>query len=93
MTNLVGQSVKRVEDKRFITGKGRYVDDLVLPNMTYAAVVRSDVAHGNIRGIDTGEASRAPGRGGRAHRRRHGGRRHRRPALRLGRWTSRTATP
>ncbi len=61
MTNLVGQSVKRVEDKRFITGKGRYVDDMVLPNMTYAAVVRSDVAHGNIRGIDAGEASRAPG--------------------------------
>ena len=61
MTNLVGQSVKRVEDKRFITGKGRYVDDMVLPGMTYAAVVRSDVAHGNIRGIDSGEASRAPG--------------------------------
>ena len=61
MTNLVGQSVKRVEDKRFITGKGRYVDDMVLPGMTYAAVVRSDVAHGNIRGIDAGEASRAPG--------------------------------
>ncbi len=61
MTNLVGQSVKRVEDKRFITGKGRYVDDMVLPGMTYAAVVRSDVAHGNIRGIDSGEALRAPG--------------------------------
>ena len=61
MTNLVGQSVKRVEDKRFITGKGRYVDDMVLPDMTHAAVVRSDVAHANLRGIDAGEASRAPG--------------------------------
>ena len=61
MTNLVGQSVKRVEDKRFITGKGRYVDDMVLPDMTHAVVVRSDVAHANIRGIDAGEASRAPG--------------------------------
>ena len=61
MTNLVGQSVKRVEDKRFITGKGRYVDDMTLPGMTWATVVRSDVAHANIRGIDAGEASRAPG--------------------------------
>ena len=61
MTNLVGQSVKRVEDKRFITGKGRYVDDMALPGMTWATVVRSDVAHANIRGIDAGEASRAPG--------------------------------
>ena len=61
MTNLVGQSVKRVEDKRFITGKGRYVDDMVLPGMTHAAVVRSDVAHANIRAIDAGEASRSPG--------------------------------
>ena len=61
MTNLIGQSIKRVEDKRFITGKGRYVDDIVLPNMTWAVVVRSDVAHANLRGIDAGEASRAPG--------------------------------
>ncbi len=61
MTNLIGQSIKRVEDKRFITGKGRYVDDIVLPNMTWAAVVRSDAAHAHIRGIDAGEASRAPG--------------------------------
>ena len=61
MTNLVGQSVKRVEDKRFITGKGRYVDDMALPGMTWATVVRSDVAHANIRGIDADEASRAPG--------------------------------
>ena len=61
MTNLIGQSIKRVEDKRFITGKGRYVDDIVLPNMTWAVVVRSDVAHANLLGIDAGEASRAPG--------------------------------
>ena len=61
MTNLIGQSIKRVEDKRFITGKGRYVDDIVLPDMTWAVVVRSDVAHANLRGIDAGEASRAPG--------------------------------
>ena len=36
MTNLIGKSVKRVEDKRFLTGKGSYVDDMVLPNMTWA---------------------------------------------------------
>jgi carbon-monoxide dehydrogenase large subunit len=61
MTNLVGQSVKRVEDKRFITGKGRYVDDMVLPNMTFATVVRSDTAHAIINRVDIEEASKAPG--------------------------------
>ena len=57
MTNLIGQSVKRVEDKRFLTGKGRYVDDMVLPNMTWAHIVRSDVAHAVIKGVDIDAAS------------------------------------
>ncbi|HJP31876.1 MAG TPA: xanthine dehydrogenase family protein molybdopterin-binding subunit [Candidatus Latescibacteria bacterium] len=61
MTNLIGKSVKRVEDKRFLTGKGSYVDDMVLPNMTWAVIVRSDVAHANIESINTDEVSRAPG--------------------------------
>ena len=61
MAGLLGQSVKRVEDKRFITGKGRYTDDIVLPNMTFAIVVRSPHGHAEINGIDTSAAAAADG--------------------------------
>ncbi|MCG8322348.1 MAG: xanthine dehydrogenase family protein molybdopterin-binding subunit [Cytophagales bacterium] len=56
MTNIIGKSVKRVEDKRFITGKGRYTDDIVLPGMLYAQIIRSHYAHAKILNIDTSEA-------------------------------------
>src|SRR5262252_679194 len=58
---LFGKSIKRREDPRFITGKGRYVDDVKLPGMTYAAFVRSPHAHARIRKIDTAAALRHPG--------------------------------
>src|SRR5216117_4060308 len=58
---LFGKSIKRREDPRFITGRGRYVDDLKLPGMTYAAFVRSPHAHTRIRKIDTAAATRHPG--------------------------------
>src|SRR5262244_2428641 len=58
---LFGKSIKRREDPRFITGKGRYVDDVKLPGMTYAAFVRSPHAHAKIRKIDTAAALRHPG--------------------------------
>ena len=61
MASVLGQSIKRVEDKRFITGEGRYVDDIVLPKMTYAAIVRSPHAHAEIKGIDSSAASSAAG--------------------------------
>ena len=61
MTNVVGQSVKRVEDKRFITGKGNYTDDIVVPGMTFATVVRSPYAHANISKISTTAAAKADG--------------------------------
>ena len=48
----VGARVVRKEDKRFITGKGRYVDDIRLHGMTYAAFVRSPHAHAKVKGID-----------------------------------------
>ena len=48
MTSVIGKSVKRVEDKRFLTGKGNYVDDMVLPGMTYACILRSHLAHAKI---------------------------------------------
>lgn len=52
----IGQSVKRVEDKRFITGQGRYTDDIVLPRMVHAYILRSPYAHARIKSIDTSEA-------------------------------------
>ena len=39
MSSFIGQSIKRVEDKRFLTGQGKYTDDIVLPGMTYAYIV------------------------------------------------------
>jgi carbon-monoxide dehydrogenase large subunit len=56
MCSLIGQAVKRVEDKRFITGKGKYTDDIVLPNMTYAYIIRSPYAHAKILKVDTSQA-------------------------------------
>jgi carbon-monoxide dehydrogenase large subunit len=58
---VLGASIKRREDPRFITGKGNYTDDLKLAGMTYAAFVRSPHANAKIRKIDTAKASKAPG--------------------------------
>jgi carbon-monoxide dehydrogenase large subunit len=57
----VGQSLRRKEDARMITGKGRYVDDIVLSGMLYMAVVRSTEAHARIVSIDTSGAQGLPG--------------------------------
>jgi CO/xanthine dehydrogenase Mo-binding subunit len=51
-TSYIGQSVKRVEDKRFITGKGNYTDDITLVGMTFAAFVRSPYAHARVKKVD-----------------------------------------
>ena len=61
MGKYIGKSVKRVEDKRFITGRGNYTDDIVLPGMTYAYIVRSPHAHAKINGINTSKAAAMPG--------------------------------
>ncbi|WP_028668627.1 xanthine dehydrogenase family protein molybdopterin-binding subunit [Runella zeae] len=58
---FIGKSVKRVEDKRFITGRGRYTDDIVLPGMTYAYILRSPYAHARIKSIDTSAAEAMEG--------------------------------
>ena len=58
---LLGSSVKRREDPRFITGKGHYTDDLKLPGMTYAVFVRSPHANAKIRSLDTSRAMKYPG--------------------------------
>jgi len=52
----VGQGLRRKEDPRMITGRGRYVDDMTLPGMLYMAVVRSPEAHAKIVSIDTAGA-------------------------------------
>jgi carbon-monoxide dehydrogenase large subunit len=57
----IGQAVRRVEDQRFLTGRGRYVDDIDLPRQCYGAIVYSPHAHARIRGIDTSAAKTAPG--------------------------------
>ncbi|MEX2221777.1 MAG: molybdopterin cofactor-binding domain-containing protein [Candidatus Rokuibacteriota bacterium] len=58
---LLGASIKRREDPRFITGKGNYTDDLKLAGLTHAVFVRSPHANAKIRKIDTAKASKAPG--------------------------------
>ncbi|HYI19259.1 MAG TPA: xanthine dehydrogenase family protein molybdopterin-binding subunit, partial [Solirubrobacteraceae bacterium] len=57
----VGQALRRKEDPRMITGRGRYVDDMVLPGMLYMAVVRSPEAHAKIVSIDSEAARSYPG--------------------------------
>ncbi len=61
MSDYIGKSVKRVEDYRFITGRGTYTDDIVLPGMTHAWIVRSPYAHARIKTISAEAARRQPG--------------------------------
>jgi carbon-monoxide dehydrogenase large subunit len=58
---LVGQSVPRREDLALLTGTARYIDDIKLPGMVYAKILRSEVAHARVRSIDTSEARKMPG--------------------------------
>ncbi len=57
----IGAAMKRREDVRFLTGKGVYVDDINRPGQAYCYFLRSSVAHGRIRSIDTSAAKAAPG--------------------------------
>jgi carbon-monoxide dehydrogenase large subunit len=57
----IGQSVRRREDPRLLTGRGRFYDDLKLADQLYAAIVRSPHAHADIRGIDARAALQMPG--------------------------------
>src|SRR3954447_15457208 len=57
----MGHRMKRKEDPRFIQGRGRYVDDVVLPNMVYMDIVRSPYAHAKILKIDASAALATPG--------------------------------
>src|SRR5262249_440375 len=59
--SLIGQSLRRREDERFLTRSGQYTDDVVLPGQTYASFVRSPYAHARIRAVDTSRAMQSPG--------------------------------
>jgi len=56
-----GASIKRSEDPRILTGRGRYVDDIKLPGMLHAAFVRSPLAHGRVLAVDVSAAQALPG--------------------------------
>ena len=58
---IASASVRRLEDRRFITGTGTYIDDMNLPGQAYAAILRSPHAHARIEGIDASAAQGAPG--------------------------------
>jgi len=58
---LVGQSLRRTEDRKFMTGAGGYLDDLKFPNMLYAVFVRSPHAHTKILSVNVGPALASPG--------------------------------
>jgi aerobic carbon-monoxide dehydrogenase large subunit len=58
---LFGKSLRRSEDPRFLSGHGKYVDDVRLPNLLSSVVVRSPYAHARVKKIDTSEAKRAQG--------------------------------
>jgi carbon-monoxide dehydrogenase large subunit len=57
----LSQSVRRVEDPRLLTGRGRYTDDISMPGQTYGIVLRSPHAHARITAVDTAAAKARPG--------------------------------
>ena len=61
VNSLVGSPIERVEDLRFLRGRGRYVDDLAPDGLLHAVILRSSVAHGRFRAIDTTVACSLPG--------------------------------
>jgi aerobic carbon-monoxide dehydrogenase large subunit len=61
MTAPIGLSVKRREDRRFLTGRGRFVDDVRLPRLVHAAIVRSPHAHARVVDVNAQRARAHPG--------------------------------
>ena len=57
----IGQPMRRDEDMPLVTGQGRYTDDIVLPRMAHAFVLRSPIAHARIKRLDAAAARRMPG--------------------------------
>ena len=61
MVDVLGQPVKRHEDDRLVQGRGQYTDDIRLPGMVYAHMVRSPHAHAKIKDVDKSAALALPG--------------------------------
>src|SRR6266403_1079948 len=57
----IGSPVERIEDLRFLRGRGEFVGDLKSEGMRHAAILRSPIAHGRIRGLDSAAARGIPG--------------------------------
>src|ERR1700694_1521144 len=60
-TRTFGEPIKRNEDRRLLTGQALFIDDVELPGMLHAALLRSQVAHARIRKIDVSKALQRPG--------------------------------
>jgi CO/xanthine dehydrogenase Mo-binding subunit len=60
-TRTFGEPIKRNEDRRLLTGRALFIDDVELPGMLHAAFLRSQVAHARILNIDVSRALRRPG--------------------------------
>jgi 3-oxo-Delta1-steroid hydratase/dehydrogenase large subunit len=58
---FIGRAVRRVEDPQLVSGRTPFIDDVVLPGMLHAAILRSPLAHARIRSIDTSQAEKLPG--------------------------------
>jgi carbon-monoxide dehydrogenase large subunit len=58
---VIGDSPRRREDARFVTGSGQYLDDVTFSGVAHAVFLRSPHAHARITDIDVGDASHAPG--------------------------------
>ena len=61
LARYIGQPLRRAEDVKFVTGRGRYVDDISVPGMLHIAILRSPHAHAEIKDIDLSAARTAPG--------------------------------
>ena len=61
VNSLIGSPIERLEDLRFLRGRGQYVDDLARKDMLHAAILRSSIAHGRIRSIEVARARALPG--------------------------------
>jgi aerobic carbon-monoxide dehydrogenase large subunit len=60
-SRVVGSRINRKEDPRLLTGRGRYVDDVVVPGVLHVAFARSEIARGRIISVDTAAAAAIPG--------------------------------
>jgi carbon-monoxide dehydrogenase large subunit len=61
LNTFIGSAIPRREDLRFLTGRGTYVDDIAMPGLLHAVIVRSPVARGRVRGVDARAALAIPG--------------------------------